>query len=258
MKLQGKVAVVTGGSRGIGRGLVEALLSEGASVVLNGRSADKGRQALLEMNAGERAHFVAGDVSEREVCERVIDAAVERYGGLHILINNAGGAGGFAPVVELSDEAWLHAFSWNMHSTFYCTRRALRYMLPRKWGRIINISSVEGKHGKGGLSQYVAVKHAINGFTKAVAQEVGTQGITVNALCPGLIMTDIVRESGEAAARAMGITFEQMVERFASEASIKRLNKVEEVSAVALLLCSEEGAGITGALLSIDGGTAAY
>lgn len=258
MKLQGKIAVVTAGSRGIGRGIVEALLAEGACVVFNGRSEEKGQQALRELQAGDRAHFVAGDVADRSVCERVIDAAIERYGGLHILVNNAGGSGGFAPVAELGDEAWLHAFQWNVHSTFYCTRRALRQLLPQKWGRIINISSVEGKHGKGGIAHYVAAKHAINGFTKSVAQEVGTQGITVNAICPGLIMTDIVREAGEAAARAMGLSFEQLVDRFASEAAIKRLNKVEEVAAMALLLCSEAGAGITGALLSVDGGTAAY
>lgn len=258
MNLQGKIAVVTGGSRGIGRGLVEALLKQGASVVLNGRSAEKGQQAIEELNAGERAHFVAGDVTQRAVCERLIDAAVERYGGLHILINNAGGSGGFAPVVELSDEAWLQAYAWNVHSAFYCTRHALRQMLPRKWGRIINISSVEGKHGKGGIAHYVSAKHALNGFTKATAQEVGTEGITVNAICPGLILTDIVRESGAAAAQAMGLTMEQMLARFASEAAIKRLNKVEEVAAMAMLLCSEEGAGITGALLSVDGGTAAY
>lgn len=104
----------------------------------------------------------------------------------------------------------------------------------------------------------MSAKHALNGFTKATAQEVGTEGITVNAICPGLSLTDIVRESGAAAAQAMGLTMEQMLARFASEAAIKRLNKVEEVAAMAMLLCSEEGAGITGALLSVDGGTAAY
>ncbi|MEZ4453250.1 MAG: SDR family NAD(P)-dependent oxidoreductase [Nannocystaceae bacterium] len=258
MMLEGKVAVVTGGSRGIGRGIVEMLLSEGASVAFNGRDQGKGARALRELDAGARAIFVAGDVTARGDCEAVIDAAVEAFGGLHILVNNAGGSGGFAPVVEMSDDAWIQAFAWNVHSTFYCTRHALKRMLPQKWGRIINISSVEGKHGKGGVAHYVAAKHAINGLTKSVAQEVGTEGVTVNAICPGLILTDIVRESGAAVAAAMGLTFEELVERFASEAAIKRLSKVEEVAAMARLLCSQEGAGITGALLSVDGGTAAY
>ena len=119
-------------------------------------------------------------------------------------------------------------------------------------------SSLEGKHGKPGIAAYVAAKHAINGLTKSSAQEVGTTGITVNAICPGLIETDIVRESGAAAAASMGLTYDEMVEQFSSESSIKRMNTVEEVGAVAVLLASDVGSGITGALWSVDGGTAAY
>lgn len=137
-------------------------------------------------------------------------------------------------------------------------RRALQLMVPRQSGRIINMSSVEGKHGKPGLSQYVATKHAVIGLTKAVAREVGTLGITVNALCPGLVVTDIVRESGAAAAKAMGKTYDEMIATFAEESAIKRPNTVEEVAAVAVLLGSDAGAGITGAAFSVDGGTAAY
>ena len=258
VQLEGKVAAVTGGSRGIGRGIVEAFLREGASVVFNGRSQAKGQQALEELNAGNRAVFLQGDVLNKLEIKALVDATVERFGHIDIMVNNAGGAGGFAPTADLSDEAWEHAIAWNLHSTFYGTKYALAHMIPRRSGRIINMSSVEGKHGKAGLVAYVAAKHAINGLTKACAKEVGTLGITVNALAPGLILTDIVRESGAEAAKAMGLTFDQMVELFAKESAINRMNTVEEVAAVAVLLASDIGAGITGAIVSIDGGTAQY
>ncbi len=258
MKLKGKVAAVTGGSRGIGRGIAEAFLAEGARVAINGRSAEKGKQALDEINAGDRAIFIAGDVTKKADVEGIVDATISSFGRIDILVNNAGGAGGFAPVVDLSDEAWQAAIDWNLNSTFWATRKALQAMIPQAWGRIINISSLEGKHGKPGISQYVTVKHAINGFTKSVAKEVGTLGVTVNAICPGLVLTDIVRDNGPEAAAAMGKTFDEMVELFASEAAIQRPNTAEEVAAMAVLLASDVGAGITGSLLSVDGGTAAY
>lgn len=258
MQLEGKVAAVTGGSRGIGRGIVEAFLREGASVAFNGRNEEKGRRALDEMKAGDRAAFIQGDVMKKGDIKRLVDGTVERFGRIDILVSNAGGAGGFAPTAELSDEAWDEAITWNLHATFWGMKYALAHMIPQQSGRIINMSSVEGKHGKAGLAAYVASKHAINGLTKACAKEVGTLGITVNALAPGLIMTDIVRETGAEAAKAMGLTFDQMVDFFAKESAINRLNTVEEVAAMAVLLASDVGAGITGAILSIDGGTAQY
>ena len=265
MKLAGKVAAVTGGSRGIGRGIVEAFLAEGASVVLNGRDAEKGERALAEMDADvalrfspEHAHFIAGDVTREETVKGLVDGAVERYGRIDILVNNAGGSSGFAPVAQMENEAWDHTILWNLSATFWGIKHAFAHMIPQESGRIINISSLEGKHGKPGIAAYVAAKHAINGLTKSAAQEVGTTGITVNAICPGLIETDIVRESGAAAAASMGLTYDEMVQQFADESAIKRMNTTEEVGAVAVLLASDVGAGITGALWSVDGGTAAY
>ena len=258
MKLEGKVAAVTGGSRGIGRGIVEAFLEEGARVVLNGRSSEKGEQALKELDAGDSAHFINGDVTRESTLQAVVDGTVDRYGQIDILVNNAGGSSGFAPVAEMETQDWDHTIAWNVSATFWGTKYALKRMIPQESGRIINISSLEGKHGKPGIASYVAAKHAINGLTKSTAQEVGTLGITVNAICPGLILTDILRDAGPEAAASMGMTFEQMVEQFSSESAIKRMNTVEEVGAVAVLLASDIGAGITGALWSVDGGTAAY
>ena len=158
----------------------------------------------------------------------------------------------------MTNEAWDHTITWNLSATFWGIKHAFRYMIPQQSGRIINVSSLEGKHGKPGIASYVAAKHAINGLTKSAAQEVGTLGITVNALCPGLIETDILLDSGAEAAASMGMTYDEMVEQFSGESAIKRMNTVEEVGAVAALLASDVGGGITGALWSVDGGTAAY
>lgn len=255
--LDGQVAVITGGTRGIGRAIAEAFLSQGASVVVNGRSPDKGAQAIAEMDVGDRALFVAGDVTSQQDVENVVNTAIEHYGKVDILVNNAGGSSGFAPVAQMSDEAWQQAAAWILHSAFWATRAALKDMETRGYGRIINISSVEGRQAnKATASHYITFKHALNGFTKAVAFEYGPLGITSNAISPGGVETDLMTEAGPAAAESMGITYEQFKDNYAQETAIKRMNTVEEVAAVALLLASEQGGGITGADLPVDGGTA--
>ncbi len=256
--LVGQVACITGGTRGIGRAIAEAFVREGASVVINGRSAEKGAAALAEMGAGDAVHFVVGDVKQREDCEALIDETVSRYGRLDILVANAGGAANHAPVASLTDEAMQDALLWNFWHTFWTMRKALNVMIPQGNGRIMAISSVEGKMGKPGISTYVTAKHAINGLVKSAAKEVGTLGITVNALCPGAIETDVMMAEGPGAAAAMGTTYQGLLDMFAHESAIKRLNEVEDVAEVAVLLASEAGAGITGSLISIDGGTSPY
>lgn len=257
LTLEGRVAVITGGTRGIGRGIAEAFLDEGATVVISGKSADKGKQALAEIGAGARADFVACDVRVQAEVEALVDHAARHHGSVDILVNNAGGSDGFALIHQMSDEAWTNALAWNLNAVFWGTRRALGYMVDRGWGRVINISSVEGKQAnKAAVSHYITNKHAINGFTKATAFEYGPMGITSNAICPGAIETDTMRDLGPQAAAMGGITYEQFMERYAKEAAIKRLNTVEEVAACALWLASPGGAGVTGALVNVDGGTA--
>ncbi len=257
--LDKRVAVVTGGTRGIGRGIAEAFAAAGAAVVLGGKSQEKGDQALEEMGAGDRAMFVPCDVRRQEDVNNLIDQAARRYGSVDIMVNNAGGSDGFALVHEMTDQAWLNALDFNLNAVFWGSRRALRYMVERGWGRIINISSVEGKQAnKPAVSHYITNKHAINGLTKAVAYEYGPMGITCNAICPGAIETDTMRELGPQAAAGAGITYEQFMANYAQEAAIKRLNTVEEVAAMASLLASEIGGGITGALINVDGGTAQW
>lgn len=262
MRLEGKVAAITGGTAGLGRGIAEAFMAEGAKVALFARNPDKGARVIEQLRVNrqgaDRAIFVAGDVMNQADVEGFIDQTIEAFGTLDILVNNAGGAGDLQPLVELSDETFDETMKWNVYSTFWATRRALPPMLAKKNGRIINISSMEGKHGKPVLTVYSAAKHAVNGFTKSLAREVGSEGVTVNSICPGLVITDIIKENGPKTAEAMGMEFDEMISTFAQEAAIKRPNTVEEIAAMALLLASKEGAGITGAQLSVDGGTAQY
>jgi 3-hydroxybutyrate dehydrogenase len=254
----GRVALITGGTRGIGRGIADALLAEGAAVVVNGTSVDKGATCLAEMGAPERSHFIAGDVKQRSTCERLVAETVERFGAIDVLVNNSGGGGQTALTVDISDEEWESSIDWNLNHPFWCTRAALRHMIPRRWGRVINLSSMYGKMPIAGFPHYVTTKHAINGFTKAVALETGTQGITVNSLCPGVVLTDIWEANAPTAAASMGLSYEQYVDMIVAGSALKRANTVEEVAAIAVMLCSPAGAGITGACLSIDGGTAPY
>jgi 3-hydroxybutyrate dehydrogenase len=259
MQLNGSVAVVTGGSRGIGRGIVEAYLGEGASVAFNGRSEASGAEAIKELGQPERTLFMAGDATERTDIEALIDQAAERFGRVDVLVNNAGGADHHAPVADLTDEAMELALKWNLWSTFYGMRYALKkYMIPQQYGRIINISSVEGKEGRPGIGTYVTAKHAIHGLTKTAAQEVGTLGITVNAICPGMIETDSVKTQGRSAADAAGLSYEDFTSQFTADSAIKRFLTVDEVSSLAVLLASRASSGITGAMMSVDGGTASY
>lgn len=258
MKLEGKVAAITGGTAGLGRGIAESYLAEGAKVALFARNPDKGAAVLEQLGAGDRAIFVAGDVMNQSDVEGFVDKTIESFGTLDILVNNAGGAGDLQPLVNLSDEAFDEAMKWNVYSTFWACRRALPTMLEKGDGRIINMSSMEGKHGKPVFTAYTAAKHAVNGITKSLAREVGEAGVTVNSICPGLVVTDIIKNNGPETAKAMGMEFDEMITMFAQEAAIKRPNTVEEIAAVALLLASNEGAGITGAMWSVDGGTAQF
>lgn len=258
MQLKGKTAAITGGTAGIGRGIAEAFLAEGANVALMARNPEKGAQLLKEWDVGERATFFAGDVMSQESVEGFIDQTIANFGTVDILVNNAGGAGALAPLVDLTDEAFDEAMKWNIYATFWATRRALKPMIAQKSGRIINISSTEGKMGKPTFAPYTIAKHGINGMTKAVAHEVGTMGITVNSICPGLVLTDLILDNGPTTAAGLGMTFEEMIDMFSQESALKRPNTVQEVAAMALLLASDAGAGITGAMLSVDGGTAQY
>ncbi len=253
------VALVTAATSSLGRGMAEALLADGFAVVISGRNQAKGEAAAREMDAAGNVHFAACNALDQAQTEAMVDGVIGRFGRIDVLINNAGGSSGFAPVHLLADEAWLQALTWNVSSAFWTVRRALPAMLKQGRGRIINISSVQGKQAnRPNASHYVTSKHALNGFTKAVALEVGRKGITCNAICVGAVETDMMQDAGRKAAAAAGVTFEEYKGRYASAAMTGELNRVEEVAAMARLLASDAGAGITGAILNVDGGTCPY
>ncbi len=258
-KLDGKVACITGGTRSIGRAIADAFLAEGAQVVVNGRDKAKGQHCLEEMNAGGNAAFFSGDASKQGAVEGLVDFTIEKFGKLDICCLNSGGVLNTAPVFQMTDEEWELEVNWNLNHVFWGMRRALQHMIPRQSGRIIVTSSVEGKLGKPGIPGYAATKHAVNGLVKAAAHEVGTLGITVNAILPGIIETDIVRATGPDSAIAMGFDgYDALIAAFSSESAIKRPNRVEEVAAVAVLMASDAARNMTGCMFPVDGGTMPY
>lgn len=254
-----QVALVTAATSGIGRAIAEALAASGCKVVISGRSEEKGQRAAAEIAPAGAATFAAANATIQAEVEALVDGVVEANGRLDILVNNAGGSSGFAPVHELTDDAWSQAFNWNVSSAFWATRRALPGMMSRRFGRIVNIGSVQGKQAnRPNASHYITAKHALNGFTKAVAVEYGKAGITCNALCVGAVETDLMRTAGATAAQAGGLSYEQYKQRYADQSMIGRLTAATEVAAMAALLASEAGAGITGAILNVDGGVCSY
>ena len=257
-KLDGRVAVVTAGTRSIGRGIAEAFLAEGAKVVVSGRSAEKGAVAVAEMG-GENVHFIACDATKQADIEGLIDGTVAHFGRLDIAVFNAGGVANTSMVADFTDEEWQYELDFNLNHCFWGTRRALKHMLPQQYGRIINMSSMYGKITTPGVAGYVANKHAIIGFSKATAHEVGVAGVTVNAICPGFVATDMFYETGPATVEAMGLPdLDALAAIMYTPTAIKRPNTVQEVAAMAVLLASEEGAGLTGGSFNVDGGASPY
>ena len=254
-----RVALVTAATGSIGLGIAKALLADGHMVVVSGRDEEKGARAIRELNAAGNATFVPADALSQGQTEALVDRVIALHGRLDILVNNAGGSSGFAPVHALTDEAWLQALTWNVTSTFWATRRALPSMVDNGFGRIVNISSVQGKQvNRPNAAHYVTAKHALNGFTKAVAFDYGRLGVTCNAVCVGAVETELMRSAGPSAAEAAGLSYEQYKQAYAEAAMTGRLTTIEEVADVVRLLASPNGSGITGAILNVDGGTCPY
>lgn len=254
--LQDRVAFVTGGTAGIGRAIAEAFLEEGCRVVVAGRNAETGQKLLAELGVGDRARFVAADVTKQADVENLVDQAHAWFGRLDIAVLNAGGVGKSAPVREMSDEEWTFEVDLNLNHTFWGIRRSLHHMVPQGSGRILCMSSVEGKRSRPGIAGYAATKAAIISLARAVAHEVGPSGVTVNSICPGLVMTDLVRERGGAGQGLNGV--DAVVEKYSREAALQRPVTLAEVAATAVFLAGDAASGITGQAVSVDGGTADY
>ncbi|MFD8009291.1 SDR family NAD(P)-dependent oxidoreductase [Streptomyces sp. NPDC058955] len=254
MDLTGKTALVTGGTRGIGLAIAHTLLAHGAQVVITGRREEHGEKALGRLGAGDDVTFCFADATRRPDAERAVDTVVDRYGRLDIVVNNVGGATDFATVADITDDTWHRTLALNVDSALYTIRHALTRLVPQRSGRVINISSMEGRDPDPGLCAYAAAKHALIGLTRVLAKEVGPHGITANCVCPGAVETDWVAEQGPKAARVLGTDYAGLIRHFTGRTATGRLTRPEEVAAAVLLLASHEGSGITGSCLSVDGG----
>jgi 3-oxoacyl-[acyl-carrier protein] reductase len=249
--LDKRVAVVTGGTRGIGRGIAEAFAAQGAAVVLGGRSAEKGAQALDEMGLGDRATFVPCDVRRREDIDNLIDQAVKRYGSADIMVNNAGGSDRFALVHEMTDEAWQNALDLNLNAVFWGSRHALRYMLERGWGRIINISSAAGLGvSKTGIQAYTSAKAGLIGLTRQMAHELGPFGVTVNCIAPGFVLSNPTTQLQWESYGADGQR--QLVAGIA----MRRLGQPADIAGGVQFFAAPQSSWVTGQTIAIDGGSA--
>ena len=249
-RLEGKVAIVTGASRGIGEGIARMLAKEGASVILTARS-DKVLEKAEEMRIeGYRAFGIRMDVSEASQVNRIVKQVLKKFGKIDILVNNAG-IYPSALFLETTEKMWNEVFNVNLKGVVHCTKAVLPNMMERRSGKIINISSVTGPMVSGlGTTAYSASKGAVSAFTRALALDVASYSINVNAICPGTIYTPGL----ERTAKDAGQSPEKVAEDLALLVPLKRLGAPEEVGQLAVFLASEESNYITGTEIVIDGG----
>jgi len=260
MKLQNKIALITGGGRGIGRAIALEFAREGASVAVAARTESQVQGVAQEINDqfGVKSLAVTCDVSSSASVTEMFASVTKRFGrGPDILVNNAGIAES-AVLIKTDDELWQRLLAVNLSGTFYCTRAALPEMIQRGWGRVVNIASIAAKMGAPYISAYSASKHGVLGLTRSAALEVARNGITVNAICPGYVDTEMVSRGIENITRRTGLTAEEAKAGLESMSPQNRLVTSEEVAAVALLLASEDGRGITGQGINVDGGTVMF
>lgn len=258
MKLENRIALITGGGRGIGRAIGLEFAREGARVVLAARTAQQVEDTAAEIGKDGSVLPVVCDVSDVESVELMFARVSVKFGrGPDILVNNAGIAES-ATLAKTEDELWHRHLAINLSGTFYCMRAAVPAMTERGWGRVINIASIAGKTGAPYIAAYSASKHGVLGLTRSIALEVATKGVTVNAICPGYVDTDMTTRGIENVSAKTGRSAEQALEAIKKMSPQNRLVTVEELSAVALLLASEEGRGITGQAINVDGGTVLF
>lgn len=239
-----QIVVVTGASRGIGRAVAVRFARDGAAVIVNYKGSESAAQetARAVTEAGGEATLVQGDVSNRDDAERLIETAIQQYGRIDVLVNNAGITRDQL-LMRMTDDDWDAVLDTNLKGAFHMTRAALRPMLRKRSGRIINISSVVGLIGNAGQGNYAAAKAGLIGFTKSIAREVASRSITVNAIAPGYIateMTDAIPEN--------------MRGKIPEQVPMGRLGTPEDVAAVVAFIASPAAAYMTGAVLHVDGG----
>jgi 3-oxoacyl-[acyl-carrier protein] reductase len=243
-QLSDKVAIVTGASRGIGRGIAREFAKRGATVVVNYHSsADSANEVVEQIKTeGGTAMAFQADVGTEDGANNLIKTAIDTYGKLDILVNNAGTTRDNV-IMMMKAEDFDTVIQSNLRSTWLCSKAAVRSMMRKRYGRIINITSVSGIVGQAGQTNYSASKAGIIGFTKALAREVGSRSITVNAVAPGFVLTDLTKNLPE-----------ELLKNLNNLIPLGRWATIEEVAYAAAFLASDEAACITGHVLSVDGG----
>ena len=244
MDFSGKVAVVTGGSRGIGRSIAQRLAASGAKVIVNYHSNEAAANDVVEQiraNGGE-AIAVQGDVSQPAQAQALIDAAQKAFGRVDILVNNAGTTRDTL-IIRMSEDDWDLVIDTNLKGTFNCIKAATRPMMRQRYGRIVNVTSVSGLGGNAGQANYAAAKAGLVGLTKTVAKELGSRNITCNAVAPGYVPTDLT-----------GSLPPEFVELALQRTILGRAGTAEDMAAAVAFLASDDASFITGQVLTVDGG----
>lgn len=259
-KTEQRVALVTGGSSGIGYAVAERLAGSGARVVICGRDEARLEQAVDGLRAtGGQVEGVVADVTEPAEAERLVLEVVDGFDTIDILVNNAGRGGG-GETRSISDELWSSVLEANLTSTFRMTRTVLDLggMLERGWGRVINIASTGGKQGVVLAAPYSAAKHGVVGFSKAVGLELAKTGVTVNAVCPGYVETPMAQGVRERYAAFWGITEDEVLEKFNAKIPLGRYTQPHEVAGMVAYLASSDADPITAQAINVCGGLGNY
>jgi 3-hydroxybutyrate dehydrogenase len=259
--LKGKTALVTGSTSGIGLGIAEGFAKEGMNLMLNGfgdaAEIEKIRAGLAS-KFGVKVHYNGADMSNPAQIEAMMKKTASDLGGVDILVNNAG-IQHVSPIEEFPTAKWDAIIAINLSSAFHTTKHAIPYMKSKNWGRVINVASAHALVASPFKSAYVASKHGILGFTKTIALEVAEKGITVNAICPGYVLTPLVEKQIPDTAKARGITEEQVKRDVLLEAQpTKQFVTTEQIAATAIFLCSDGAASITGTSIAVEGGWTAH
>jgi 3-oxoacyl-[acyl-carrier protein] reductase len=246
LSLKDRVAVVTGGSRGIGRAIALEFAARGATVVVNYNHSPEAANEVVKQieDANGKAAAFQADVSNFKQAEELIKFAIETFGDLHILVNNAGITKDTL-IMMMSEADWDAVINTNLKSTFNCSKAAVKHMMRKRYGRIVNIASIAGQMGNAGQANYSASKGGQIALTKSLAREVATRNITVNALAPGFVDTEILSAMSQ-----------EMLESALKLVPLGRKGKPEEIAYAAAFLASEQAAYITGQVLGVDGGMA--
>lgn len=245
-RMNNKVALVTGGTTGMGLATAKQLAVEGAKVVISGRNPESGAAAEQAISStGGHVAFIQADVSDSAQVDALIDGTIERFGGLHLAFNNAG-MEALGPIGDLPDEVFEQVIKTNVNGLWYLMKREIGHMLPNGGGTILNTSSVAGSKGMAGLSAYSASKHAVNGMTLSLALEYAEHGVRINGLLPGPISTPMM---GRISAIMPGAE-----EQFAAVTAVKRPGTPEEIAAAATWLLSDEASFVYATLMPVDGG----